>query len=402
VKKYWGEFAPAAFVFINACESANDVADPFTAALRNKGAMVIAGWYNCPRIGDADLTARFVFDRLLGANVYDHEAYFAQRAFDYHSVMTDMPLHGWGTSNLAQLTFTPVKPGATDFALLAPSIERVAVNELTGQLLVYGLFGKDPGFANRSVIVDGQDLVCPEPWESYQIVCTIPSFGSGSAGDVIVTVRGIKSNVARLTKWSGTFHYQVTGPDSLVQTVDFNIDLRADVRTYRTAIHCAPVEPQSDMWVTNTSSANYSCAGSSTQGTNPVDTYTWVGNGHLVTPPIMGTGGFQGEWSLADSHDLQMLLDPELSPQACNTNDHSKYQDPVTGQITETDTPGTLNLCGYETYSDMMIGIDQNANLNAGTATKGVTCSFVLPSWQSTIKWGQIQPEFPPDPKSAR
>ncbi|HVF46996.1 MAG TPA: hypothetical protein VNA17_05460, partial [Pyrinomonadaceae bacterium] len=300
IRDYWGDFGPNSFVFINACGSAPSGAGQyFSEVFREKKASVYAGWTETVHWPIAAQTARLVFDRLLGANKVFLENGFKQRPFDYPSVAKDLLEHGYGYDPVtkAQLEF---KHFSGDFRLLAPSIARMDVDEEAEQLIINGIFSDNKG-PNSRVTVDGQELVCAESdWKNGEIKCKLPATGPGSSGDVIVTERGHKSNVAQLTEWEGDFVVSINtdvGPHQQQGTI--HARFRADAREWRPVIHNPPViTPDMGFAATMDSYLDYSCIGSSTY-TYPgppanTETVTWSGAGRVprFTEDIVLSGKF--------------------------------------------------------------------------------------------------------------
>jgi len=330
VTKYWQPFGNNSFIYIDACNS-ND--PDFKQTIFNKKASVYAGWTQSTGDPFAGRTARFVFDRLLGADKFCPETnpsastgcapgkaarpIFAQRPFGYSSVAsTEFGLHNVGVfSDVGSphfgllLTFTQ-NPG-TSFSLLAPSISNMTVDETKGQggqLTLNGIFGDDPRQSTSgSVTVGGQDANI-QSWNSNQIVVDLNLSGGGSAGDVVVTVRGHKSNIARLTEWRGNpFNYTISGNGSLQIQATFNIHFRADIRKFRPVIHNEPIEPTGVTLGAADSDGTYSASGS---GPGVGETFQWSGTGSLVGftlhTPITGVTFYVTTVQIVDSKNFQV------------------------------------------------------------------------------------------------
>ena len=128
-----------------------------------------------------------------------------------------------------------------------------------------------------------------ESWSPSAIVVDLTLSGEGSAGDVQVTVRDHKSNVARLTEWRGNqFNYTIQGNGSLQISSVFDLHLRADIRKWRKSIHLSPGEPSGVVIGAQDSAGTFSASG----GSGPANggTYQWSGSGNFVavtskTPP---------------------------------------------------------------------------------------------------------------------
>jgi hypothetical protein len=332
VRKYWQPFGKNSLIYIDACNSD----DPdFKQTVLNNKASVYAGWTQSTGDPWAGRTARLVFDRLLGADKFCPETnplaftecvpgkaaqpIFAQRPFGYSSVAnTEFQDHNVGTITDINsrhfgllLKFTQ-NPG-TSFSLLAPSISNLTVDETMGQggqLTVNGIFGDDPRqTTSGSVTVGGRDANI-QSWNSNQIVVDLSLSGGGSAGDVVVTVRGHKGNVARLTEWRGNaFNYTISGNGSLQIQTTFNIHFRADIRKFRPVIHNEPIEPTGATIGAADSDGTYSASGS---GPGVGETFQWSGSGSLVgfTPNLPTTGVvlYTTAVQIVDSKNLQAFV----------------------------------------------------------------------------------------------
>jgi hypothetical protein len=415
VTEYWKDFAPGAFVYIDACSSdaPTPAAQSFKAAIRAKGSPVYAGWTGDVRDSDSTPTAKFVFDRLLGANRFDLETGFKQRPFDYPSAVVDMPKHGRGTSKgTTVLQFTPPAPGPGDFQLLAPSIMVAVVVEppiaTSPQLYLNGLFGPDPrpdGGA-ASVTVDGTERTISS-WsaDGGQIITDIPAFGSGSSGDVVVTVRGHKSNVARITEWLIQFSYTLAGQGTLSQPVTYTVDYRTDIRKYRRLIHDPPSEPFGATTMMQSSLASFTCGGSATYTAgSSTDTYTWNGSGNLVPKTIGGpVNNFEDSVIIGDSRHLLHSMDENENYQACNYNVHH-HVCTDTG-CTDSDSPGKEALFGlHAAFGNLAMALDDSANIISGSLQMNEAVLVQPPpgTAQLQVQWSQLSVKAPPDPDSAR
>jgi hypothetical protein len=114
------------------------------------------------------------------------------------------------------------------FKILAPTIQSMVMFDNTDELRILGYFGDFAG----SVTVGGVEAAVTL-WDPYEIRCMLPATGDGTAGDVVVDVRGHKSNVHQLSEWRGIVTFTHTGPGGLTRTLDFDLHFRADLSNWR-------------------------------------------------------------------------------------------------------------------------------------------------------------------------
>lgn len=232
-------FGSNALIYLNACGAfGGDEFRNTCVAESDGGTGIVAGW--TLSVGDSRAigAAYFVVDRLLGTNLDPRTPENPpQRPFTYQLVyenlvargMDTYPIRGGGTSYFG---FTPA---TSEFGLLAPSIKSLEVDEINRELHIFGSFGTDPrSNGTGTVTVNGHELTIQEWDDPNEIVCSIPPSGTRAAGDVIVTVRGHRSNVVRLTEWIGEVRMIMTsGFVGLNLTVTFSLHFRADVHSFR-------------------------------------------------------------------------------------------------------------------------------------------------------------------------
>lgn len=200
IEKYW-RLNPGGMAFICACWSASPNASTFQGAIFEKGTSVFIGWNERIDSDVADHRAKYVFDRLLGANSFE-KTDPAQRAFTFLDVEEDMKnknLLTWpGDGKLGPSTLTFLKNNINDnnqFGILAPSIKYLEIDEKidsseTPIMTIHGIFGDKPG----KVILNGSKELAVKLWCDDEIQCFLPP---DDAGDVVVKVNGIPSNKRR-------------------------------------------------------------------------------------------------------------------------------------------------------------------------------------------------------------
>lgn len=281
-------FGANSFVLIHGCKG-NDAA--FKAACLAKGAGLYAAWTNVVMSDDSARATQFCVDRMLGANQYNPRETPPQRPFDYASVAADLKRLHWDTSlsdfGTAKFVFTP---GTGDVGLLDPSIRFLTVDEIgsggKAKLTLDGMFGADPGVANRQVTVAGQALKVTT-WGPTQIACELPASGPGASGDTVVEVRKHKSNKVPLTEWVAKLHYTFEyNKGSLMDTLDLQYHIRADVHAARDVPHVRPLPPV----------VPFVCSRASTGTSVASGSYTDT-QGHLTTYSGSGSFGFSDNFA---------------------------------------------------------------------------------------------------------
>ena len=140
-------FAENALQYIDACNSTTEDADAFKDIMMWKAANRSAtyiGW-TAPKSQVAGTpTARYIFDRLLGA----HDSAVpmedpVQRPFDVAAIFDDLKSFDLGESThggtITHYTTVPTKP------ILTPSIEYIDMWDYDGEMRIKGLFGGGGG-----------------------------------------------------------------------------------------------------------------------------------------------------------------------------------------------------------------------------------------------------------------
>ncbi len=250
VKEYM-HFGKNSMIYLEACGSyTNDMIIAFHDRSKDKESVYLGWTNNC---GDQTgyRAAKFLFDRLLGANMPVNNPELShpkeeppQRPFDIDAVMNDMAGKGFDkfrykeanaviVSQLLHKSKIGTKANEDDDPrfILAPSIEYLEINEFESELTIHGIFGKDPGENNREVTVNDVPVQSIKPWEKDKIVCKIPYEGNGSAGSVVVSVRNHKSNPVPLTEWY--IDFSVKQGKALTVATEYTLHLRADVHRRR-------------------------------------------------------------------------------------------------------------------------------------------------------------------------
>jgi hypothetical protein len=264
-------------VFIDACQGGASSA--FGTAFIGKGAALFLGWSANANAVASDNTARYVFDRLTGAN--DSAANpetIPQRPFNFGGLSADIAAKKLLTAGAATL----VSQGD---AVLSPSISYLTVDETAKTLTLHGIFG-----TTQDAVTVGPDTMAVTSWVADTIVTSLPSAG----GDVVVSVGGRKSNTVQLTDWNnGTFTYQVQydfGTGSVLQqTVNWAPHFRADVHDFRTQAGVAPIpRGRVAFQAAQDSQCSYANTGSVSP---PSGTIMWSGSGSVPEGPSPDLAG---------------------------------------------------------------------------------------------------------------
>jgi len=291
--------SPNSLVYIDACQGA---AQPqLIAAFHN--ASVFAGWSERAAFSAMGPTAKYVFDRLLGANKFAPESP-KQRPFPYDVITSDPKFgHGkaygysvWpsraGGTIEADLVFTQV---GGNFGILTPSIQTLLANEIDKELWLVGNFGDDPGSNGKVTIDDGSGPVALAvvEWTPSRIRASLPPSAPGAYGNVVVTVRGHESNTRQLLSWQGTLVYTIRDLGTLTQRFEIDIKGRADPHDIRDQIAKTPVPTQSAGFSTNpTTEVRFEAGGEYSDPEPPcTTTYDWSGTTTIHATSTTVSGG---------------------------------------------------------------------------------------------------------------
>ena len=205
-------FAENALIYIDACHSIGPNASALKESMVKKAKdqkATYIGWTNVSDNYAGEAAAAFVFDRMLGTNI-DIDAHDGpigaedpeQRPFDFAAIfktMGNFVVDGYpvGVSRSGgQLNYYSLEISKI---ILTPSIEYLTIDENESRMYIQGLFG-DYNSSDLIVTVGGVS-VPTKPLGLNIIICDLPTVGPGSIGDVVVSIRGNKSNVVPLTEW---------------------------------------------------------------------------------------------------------------------------------------------------------------------------------------------------------
>jgi hypothetical protein len=307
VDNYWGKskrFEGAkTFVYFNTCSALSLKGRPLADAVLRAGASLFAGWTYRSMNQDGPATASYIFDRLLGSNLFPPTMSDPHRPFSYDTLHDEMISLGYGKTlddkygkdkqgdaQYSWLLF--VAAPNSPFKLLAPSIKYLVADEKIGideqaELTIYGTFGDTQGevFIKKEGITASPLSI--KEWGKDTIVCYLQD---DDYGDVSVKVNGNRSNLRALSKWKGKINFTVipnpTIPDQISCTVQdkvtWDLQLRADIAPYRESKpEGKPADRTIDFLPTKKSTTTFSSSGSQVINTDngPVTLYSWSGNG---------------------------------------------------------------------------------------------------------------------------
>jgi hypothetical protein len=296
---HYMRFSDNSVVYVDACSSSvlPDFRNAFTTA------SAFFGWSERAAFLRMGPTAAYVFDRMLGANQYDPENP-RQRPFEFDVLRFD-PRWGagktYGYSSVANPA-GPVNAELTlhqlrgDFGMLAPSIWSVAPNELLNELNVMGSFGADPGGSDGKVTIDdgsGPVALAVISWSPDLIRANLPISGPGSWGNVMVEVRGHRSNPRQLLAWQGTMTYTMSEVGSLTQRFELDLLLRTDAQEVRNLPGQAPIPNTTAVFhATRAVDARYAANGTYSVPAGMCTAITdWAGSGTIHGTPVPSVSG---------------------------------------------------------------------------------------------------------------
>lgn len=289
VAKNW-TFAKDGLIWISACSSNSAISQDFVSACLTKAgnAALYVGYSDLTEGDHAVQVSKFVIDRLLGTNKLSPVEDPPQRSFDFVQVYADLRKRGlhsrptlnpatgvaFGGGRTTEVIFT--QGSSSQFGLLAPSLAYVLVDEPNDQAILKGIFGTPPE-SDRAVLIGGLEAAV-QSWDKDKIVVTLPRTGTGSSGDVVVSVRAHQSNVRRITEWEFDMRYlfQFTDhPQRTVKSDKMTARFRADVGDFRNTPGTSPTQVVRGAVATADSGGTMTASGSYTQDEC---TYTWSGS----------------------------------------------------------------------------------------------------------------------------
>jgi hypothetical protein len=386
VRQYMS-FGTNSLVFFNACQSDAITSADFKAACIAKHAGVYLGWTNNIDGQESFKAARFFFDRLLGANQQPPAESPPQRPFEITYVLEDMLLRHFdfhmGNKGVTNLTATPFFGYGGEPTLLAPTLQVVIPPFIPGDVnvLVDGSFGDDPR-PNGTVML-GSNALTIDTWTPSRILCPAPASG----GNLVVKVRGIKSNPLQLTEWHTQFVIVFRGVSTdpnvtgtLQHRVTLNLNFWADVHNWRVL----PNKP-ANFWtqryicVMPNSSCQFESSGAfrSTLDTNII-IERWSS---AITPQLsrwFTEPTYFGLTGLIDSVGRQSRIDVRF---------RGEFTRFVSGSGTVQD---------YFTPPSEMTGVV--AALASGYAIPQGSQPWSSGDFSGSMTWTAVSPQYPPEP----
>ncbi len=264
---YW-TFAQDALVYFDVCYMGRDTAgggEPaieFRQALQSKGAGAIVAWRGSSNGKWCYPAAKVFFDRLLGMNQKDPNTP-NQRPFPPDQVYAEIKKKGLdkGDQDTRYMTLTPEGPTG---GMLVPNIKKLVVEERTYEgndgkpvdqstMTLKGDFGSATGRTIKVTVNDQemQNLQINKDANGdisdLKVDLPMDPGHAGFAGKVIVSIDDHKSNAVNLTLWRWTLKQdfeQTKDEVSFVQTVNWDVYIRADAHPYRDEARGAMQQPE--------------------------------------------------------------------------------------------------------------------------------------------------------------
>lgn len=268
----------------------------FQAAILARGARLFAGWTEPTHVAKLDQVANYVFDRMLGEDGESGtdvpQETPPQRPMGAASIKKDLTGKGLDldpvTTSDGSWTsvFRFMGPRGSRYLVdrLAPSITYLLVDPDNKKLEVYGDLDV-AGNVDRRISIGGSESAAEA--SSDHFTCDLPG---GASGDVRVIVDGHKSNRVRLSSYTGTLTYTITGPGSLKQVWTFDVKMLGDLHKFRDGAGQRPTSHKAYLrMLADGTRATFSASGQHNDGHYDV---SWSGDGSLTpfvsdsaTPP---------------------------------------------------------------------------------------------------------------------
>lgn len=272
VEKYWS-FSQKGMAFLACCYSGQGH-NEFHQAIYNKNGTIITGFTGPTTPETVQKCANYLFDRLLGANVYKPQTTL-QRPFSFTETYDVMKSKGITAQTKPNKSNCVYFSGTGDnMKFLAPSIKKVTPDDQKQELIIEGMFGDKN---STSKVTIGQNSKTIKSWSDTEIRCQL---GLEDYGDVVVETHKHKSNPVPLTSWKGVMTYTVKMGEQVFNQARINFHLRADVHRYREKPDEAPETGVRELRLSRSSSCEYDLA---TTMYTPQMTYDYA-SGSLASP----------------------------------------------------------------------------------------------------------------------
>jgi hypothetical protein len=390
------------------------------AAMKTKGATVVASFDNYTNTDQARTTILHFFDRLLGADTINRLTPPA-RPFALDEVRKDMVARNLITFDMPSFIFAGINFGdrtadltfdASDpQAALAPTIESIEVvddsDKPQGEVKLKGAFGTRQG----SATIDNRPTTVAA-WSAGEIVLNTPFSGSGAAGDVIVQAPDqVESNPVPLTEWQGTVKLIFTpGQGTLQATATMDVRFRADLHKSRAMLDAPPTAPTQQAYLTDGGNSEVTASGVyndpdedlvttymnggdlSAFGKTVVDIFAQTGAQAATVNDIEQAGNFGGIITLDPSANRATL---------CLTLTATHKVRVQSSEASQTyDSP--LLFLGIDGLSDSMRGAlaCYNLTLNADYTIPAGVRTQTLDEATFRIEWSRFAPVAPPTEKT--
>ncbi len=409
-------FAENAVQYLDACNGTSSSAESFRDLMIKKagnGKATYIGWTAPSSSAAGKPTLRFIFDNLLGTNNQDVSMLIPyQRPFDLAAIFLDLKNLELGVSSHGgTLTYYTT---ASSKVILTPSIEYIDISDYESRMLIKGLFGDDPGNDGK-VTVDG--IAVPVQWSPELLICQLPDTGPGSSGDVVVSVRGNKSNVVPLSEWIIPLNVSL---DQIGMTTEaiLNLRVRADMHSYRSIIGENPRPPRGDSLLLTRDNVLGSSFGKGSTGTYSVGgqsrvtcklgacqisdnktVLTKTGKlPYLATPAGLGFAAYY-KWSI-DMKKLIVSLDVNIPNVGVEYESITVCPDIPSSKVSQSiaSTFGIHNL--LDPLSRLELTLDDSFTLSSGKKSRSFgeppkDCTGTL-QMNFTAQWSSATAAFPP------
>lgn len=303
VKTYWS-FNPGSLIVIDGCslfdrrtvERAR-VGGSFLSTLANAsgGKTTVAGWDSTVYNIFAAKTIKQFFDLVLGANSIDATVP-PQRPYTFREVYDWMVRTGKDVDNTTPNSDAKFRlESSVTGGKLVPIINSAIVgnpapNAQYGGMWILelvGSFGPEVKGVGAGTVTVGTTQLPVLSWSEGAITAKLPApMGSpGTYGDIMVEVRGHRSNTVPLTQWTGTVTQIQTGKIAGGGKVELSCPVRAtsDVHFFRIAPHEIP-QIAGGMKIEVPSACSYTLSGSWTVGSYG---YVLSGSGTYSPLPVI-------------------------------------------------------------------------------------------------------------------